>query len=1316
MKDKIQYTTVKVTTTKDSYSNVDSGTIIKKNGEYYIITTEHCVFGKRDSREIFQGVTATDISVEYRQKFNDNPTSLTVRSIVETNSENDYAILLISSPNIDFDFKTIELGYFSDSTEKSCFFRGYAKVHPKEPRTYNCIFKEKSNEKLLFSLEGDTFNQAVDSGAEIASGISGSGIFYFQEDTLFLVGIITELRDSNGTYDDFYALSVSEISFFSDRIKSIENSLIEKSANKFLIPLQSKLGIPNVDFVLTGTDSIPFDPHISLRKEYIKSLASFLQENEWLAITGIIYSGKTELLKLIYRNIPKSKVVIINILTEESEESIIQRIQSISSENDIEYLILDNLPQLGNNSRLLALLFQIIENASFKIISSSRFPLPSKAKNRSNIISTTISDFTIDDVKEIILSYNQPQEIADKYALFILSISRNNPAIISSICAFFQEKKWKIDMDDFTKILSGNYDIDFAIELNDLLSTTVSEPLNRELLNRLQLHNGGFSREIVEIVGNITPEIPELNSRFLKLIGLWIFSLSTDLFKVSPLLQIINNGNPDLARPISQNINIALAGSIIRKRSLNASDVHNIILYYNRANKPNEAGFFYMKYMVIAIDNVEEIKSSILPYYWIDLPLPEEMDIHLKVQIRFIQAHFLRIINKETNYVLTDLERLSKIIPERGIDAYLANATLGAMYANPIDTTPKSFNYLLEAYKSSKILNQEIINHIREYRDDIEMLWFMFSQIVHQTDIDGWFFVLSDTINSNKSKGLESSDIYEGLTFLFYKRFKEKGIKEIEEKHNCDITLMTLLDLLDKLKTFDLENTRLQTVCLIIQLYDLSGNKGEAIRFFTKELDSFVKKEYKGILYFTIITVLLFEDKSKINELLTPEIENVLVNTVKMKSGFSIILDGLCTLISYYKDIDIRKSLFYSKLAYDYSLQDERQFEVISQSLVVGEYAVTLWENGEKEKSMEILDIGFRKLLTVVSDDEKYKVLIMKYGILIRYIALQGKEDRYEYVIPRIGMFFLNQNSDKLIEVYDPIRDFFYAHFMFDIFKSLKNTHKTEYWALYSNEISQSIPNNPYTILMLSFIPYLVKEKMYEEVINILYKDNEEIERIKRGESQYLEIMKKLQPERETSKEEIHDRKITSDEEMLIIYIMPMLVNALDYYQVNKDKKYLQEIVKILKRHLEFCIDKTIVEECIEIIDIFIKQEGIIKYSFPLKNEINVLKCIVYLLGSFSVDVKQSFDLQMKLIVYVDNSFNLYEIEKDFLLYDFFRNFWLKRIYDCSSEFESYQHLQNKGINTINKGGGKNLNRLFRVLSNHININLNTEQENWLDL
>lgn len=69
----------------------------------------------------------------------------------------------------------------------------------------------------------------------------------------------------------------------------------------------------------------------------------------------------------------------------------------------------------------------------------------------------------------------------------------------------------------------------------------------------------------------------------------------------------------------------------------------------------------------------------------------------------------------------------------------------------------------------------------------------------------------------------------------------------------------------------------------------------------------------------------------------------------------------------------------------------------------------------------------------------------------------------------------------------------------------------------------------------------------------------------------------------------------------------------------------------------------------------------------------------------------------------------------DILLYPFFKIFWLQRINLTTTEFIEIKFLRTKGINAIENGTGDNLKRLFRILSNHLDHNFNSQQEDWID-
>lgn len=238
MKNNIRNTAVKITVTKDENTNLGSGTIVTKNNRYYILTAEHCIYGTKENRELFRDVTIENISIEYRQTFDDVSICLKPLSIVEENEKKDFLILEIEQPAIEFDFTSINFGYFVNDNDQKLYFRAYSKVHPNEPRTYYSTLNEQSQKKFLCKLKDDTFSQPVDYGLDVAGGISGSGLFHQQQNKLYLVGVIRELRDKNGTFDDFFATSIEEITLLKGFLQEIKEEKSElQRAEELLLQL-----------------------------------------------------------------------------------------------------------------------------------------------------------------------------------------------------------------------------------------------------------------------------------------------------------------------------------------------------------------------------------------------------------------------------------------------------------------------------------------------------------------------------------------------------------------------------------------------------------------------------------------------------------------------------------------------------------------------------------------------------------------------------------------------------------------------------------------------------------------------------------------------------------------------------------------------------------------------------------------------------------------------------------------------------------------------------------------------------------------------
>ncbi|MBE7685490.1 MULTISPECIES: trypsin-like peptidase domain-containing protein [Tenacibaculum] len=210
-KELLKQLVVRITTSDGTGSMTGSGVIVKnKNEEYFVITAEHCIYGKKENR--LEGITKKCITIEYKKNYSDPFKKIEIKKISDPDPDNDIAIISIFSLNGQADnLVCSELENESDCT--NLYFRGFPKWLNKknEAKTYNCIIEENDNQSFFIKvteLKDDSLSLHV---TETSSGLSGSGVFDIKNGKMFLIGIVTNLRDSNASFGHIKCSKLDDI-------------------------------------------------------------------------------------------------------------------------------------------------------------------------------------------------------------------------------------------------------------------------------------------------------------------------------------------------------------------------------------------------------------------------------------------------------------------------------------------------------------------------------------------------------------------------------------------------------------------------------------------------------------------------------------------------------------------------------------------------------------------------------------------------------------------------------------------------------------------------------------------------------------------------------------------------------------------------------------------------------------------------------------------------------------------------------------------------------------------------------------------------
>lgn len=190
--------------------NQGSGAIIYDKGIYYVMTAGHCLL-KNDSN-VFDISEITLTSFAYSE-----PLLLTVLDIDSRNDysdDNDYALIQIDKPKIDFDFVNLIKRCDTLLDEESYFSYGYNEYSPK-----GRLYKLSHYGQNQWHLNNDNITNQPVPAMNVMGGNSGAPIFFQKADMFFYVGYMKRLNHIDGIGND---IIVHPASYF-DQVLSNES-------------------------------------------------------------------------------------------------------------------------------------------------------------------------------------------------------------------------------------------------------------------------------------------------------------------------------------------------------------------------------------------------------------------------------------------------------------------------------------------------------------------------------------------------------------------------------------------------------------------------------------------------------------------------------------------------------------------------------------------------------------------------------------------------------------------------------------------------------------------------------------------------------------------------------------------------------------------------------------------------------------------------------------------------------------------------------------------------------------------------------------
>ena len=250
------------------------------------------------------------------------------------------------------------------------------------------------------------------------------------------------------------------------------------------------------------------------------------------------------------------------------------------------------------------------------------------------------------EAREIMVTRGAPDSFATQQrASLINALSHRHPGVFVGIIMYLQKAEW--DLDD--SALTGLFARTWAGEINGetvlRLLDTVQEDAARDLLYRLNLVVGAFDIDAVGRLAAVLPTVSRPREKLSALAGLWVQNEAGGQMIVSPLIKMLGDGQLDVTTRRTWYHH--LGRSMLERHELTGIDVLTTIHYCCNAGELNRAGAVLAQALSEMLRQGMKDDPNLLTSFWWPLPLPQEMDLVLRLHLRGQQIALNRSLARE---------------------------------------------------------------------------------------------------------------------------------------------------------------------------------------------------------------------------------------------------------------------------------------------------------------------------------------------------------------------------------------------------------------------------------------------------------------------------------------------------------------------------------------------------------------------------------------------------------------------------------------------------------------------------------------------
>ncbi len=586
----------------------------------------------------------------------------------------------------------------------------------------------------------------------------------------------------------------------------------------------------------------------------------------------------------------------------------------------------------------------------------------------------------------------------------LITLSQGLPVLVMAGVRYLSDRNWSFSETEIESMLRGEFAADYRADAGTLLQVTVPDAEERELLIRMSLAIGSFSRDDVARVAKVPRAIPLPGEKVDRAAGLWFQEIGNGRFLYSPL---ISSGLSAALDPKTRTgVHYVFALRILARKSLTPIDVVTCVHHLIMA----EDMVFACTVLIQAHSSIlemEETPDDDLGLLRISVAavLASDIDIDLRLYLCSLDIVMRLKQGREIDSMMSTMDRLLTTAKHTGWGTVLAAGTLAI---HLVWTRPALANrFLLMALAGAGTVRFPDGSPlpVGEYPLEV-MLWMSGYSAKSDEEADSWLETIS-RFTPEQLEILKASEMTEdNVTILcdgywrrqFFKPEAERDWDHVAQKlDGVDRTARTIqFHLLDAAAI----RTR------IMLLAEWQHRLDEAVALATTSLERFEGDDARFLILEVTGRQLGYAGQ---NEQAIDWLDSALACNAYRKSLWR--RNVLVTEADLYSKQDPKKAVEFTAAAVDMAKDGILIEPIFIETLL--EHVIALWNAGEERQASDLLADILGRLVAIKEDTDSWKGLFYRTFHVLSYysdIAQHGKGST-TYTAPEQGLFLASNDA-----------------------------------------------------------------------------------------------------------------------------------------------------------------------------------------------------------------------------------------------------------------------------------------------------------------